>query len=109
MARELKAIYRAETAEVAAKRLSEFDAGPWGEKYPMIAESWRRNWEHITPFYSYPPEVRKIIYTTNAIESLHMQLRKVLKNRGHFPATKRPPSSFIWPCETSPNRGQIHR
>jgi len=59
--RELKAIYRAETAELAAKRLSEFDAGPWGEKYPMIAESWRRNWEHITPFYSYPPEVGKII------------------------------------------------
>jgi transposase-like protein len=48
-----------ETAEVAA--ISEFDAGPWGKKYPMIAESWRRNWEHITPFYSYPPEVRKII------------------------------------------------
>jgi putative transposase len=86
VARELKAIYRAETAEAAAKRLSEFDAGPWGKKYPMIAESWRRNWEHITPFYSYPPEVRKIIYTTNAIESLHMQLRKVLKNRGHFPS-----------------------
>ena len=86
VARELQAIYRAETAEVAAKRLSEFDAGPWGKKYPMIAESWRRNWEQITPFYSYPPEVRKIIYTTNAIESLHMQLRKVLKNRGHFPS-----------------------
>jgi Transposase, Mutator family len=52
----------------------------------MIAESWRRNWEQIIPFYSYPPEVRKIIYTTNAIESLHMQLRKALKNRGHFPS-----------------------
>ena len=86
VARELKAIYRAETVETAAKRLSEFDAGPWGRKYPMIAESWRRNWEQIIPFYSYPPEVRKIIYTTNAIESLHMQLRKVLKNRGHFPS-----------------------
>ena len=57
-----------------------------GHEYPMIAESWRRNWEQIIPFYSYPPEVRKIIYTTNAIESLHMQLRKVLKNRGHFPS-----------------------
>ena len=86
LARELKAIYRAETAEVAAKRLSEFEAGPWGKKYPMIAESWRRNWPQIIPFYGYPPEVRKIIYTTNAIESLHMQLRKVLKNRGHFPS-----------------------
>src|SRR6478672_6492123 len=62
-------IYRAETAEAAAKRLSEFQAGPWGKKYPMIAESWRRNWQQITPFYGYPPEVRKIIYTTNAIES----------------------------------------
>ena len=86
VARELKAMYRAETAEAAAKRLSEFEAGPWGTKYPMIAESWRRNWEQIIPFYAYPPEVRKIIYTTNAIESLHMQLRKVLKNRGHFPS-----------------------
>jgi putative transposase len=52
----------------------------------MIAESWRRNWEQIIPFDGYPPEVRKIIYTPNAIESLHMQLRKVLKNRGHFPS-----------------------
>ena len=77
---------RAESAEAATKRLSEFDAGPWGQKYPMIAESWRRNWEQIIPFYSYPPEVLKIIYTTNAIESLHMQLRKVLKNRRHFPS-----------------------
>jgi putative transposase len=66
MARELKAICRAEPAEAAAKRLAEFDAGPWGKKYPTIAESWRRNWEQIIPFYSYPPEVRKIIYTTNA-------------------------------------------
>jgi transposase-like protein len=86
LARELKVIYRAETAEVARKRLGEFEAGPWGKKYPMIAESWRRNWEQIIPFYSYPAEIRKIIYTTNAIESLHMQLRKVLKTRGHFPS-----------------------
>ena len=85
LARELKAIYRAETAEAARRRLEEFAAGPWGKRYPMIAESWRRNWEQVIPFYSYPPEIRKIIYTTNAIESLHMQLRKVLKNRGHFP------------------------
>ena len=71
VARELKAIYRAETAEAAAKRLTEFEAGPWARKYPMIAESWRRNWEQIIPFYGFAPEVRKIIYTTNAIESLH--------------------------------------
>ena len=94
---------------MALKRLTEFEAGPWGKKYPMIAESWRRNWEQIVPFYGFAPEVRKIIYTTNAIESLHMQLRKVLKNRGTFPATKRPLSLSIWPCETSLNSGKIHR
>lgn len=86
LAAELKTIYRAETAEMAARRLTEFESGAWGKKYPMIAQSWRRNWEQIIPFYSYAPEIRKIIYTTNAIESLHMQLRKVLKNRGHFPS-----------------------
>ena len=85
VANELKTIYRAETAETAAQRLGEFEAGPWGKKFPMIGQSWRRNWEQVIPFYSYAPEIRKMIYTTNAIESLNMQLRKVLKNRGHFP------------------------
>ena len=85
LARALKEIYRAETAEMAEKRLTEFEQSDWGKKYPMIGQSWRRNWEQVIPFYAYSPEIRKIIYTTNAIESLHMQLRKVLKNRGHFP------------------------
>lgn len=85
VANELKTIYRAETAETAAQRLGEFEAGPWGKKFPMIGQSWRRNWEQVIPFYGYAPEIRKMIYTTNAIESLNMQLRKVLKNRGHFP------------------------
>lgn len=85
VAAALKAIYRAETAQAAADRLAEFEAGPWGRKFPMIAQSWRRNWEQIIPFYAYAPEIRKMIYTTNAIESLNMQLRKVLKTRGHFP------------------------
>lgn len=85
VAEALRAIYRAETAEVAEARLSEFEEGAWGKKLPMIAPIWRRNWEQVIPFYAYPPEIRKMIYTTNAIESLHMQLRKVLKNRGHFP------------------------
>jgi len=85
VAGELKMIYRAENAEVAARRLEEFEAGPWGKKFPMIAQSWKRNWEQIIPFFAYGPEIRKMIYTTNAIESLHMQIRKVLKTRGHFP------------------------
>jgi len=85
VARELKNIYRAESAPMALQRLEEFDAGALGRKYPMIAQSWKRNWEEVIPFFGYPAEIRAMIYTTNAIESLHMQLRKVLKNRGHFP------------------------
>src|SRR6187397_3119629 len=86
VAAALKLIYRAESAEVAAGRLSEFEAGEWGRKYPTIGASWRRAWEQVIPFFAYPAAVRKIIYTTNAIESLNMQLRKIIKNRGHFPS-----------------------
>lgn len=86
VAAELRSIYQAENAQMAAVRLEEFEAGPWGKKFPMIAASWRRNWEEVIPFFSYGPEIRKLIYTTNAIESLNMQLRKALKTRGHFPS-----------------------
>jgi transposase-like protein len=86
IAREMKRIYNAETAEVAAKRLEEFANSEWGKKLPPIVQSWRRVWEEVIPFFAYPLEIRKIIYTTNAIESLHMQLPKVLKNQGHFPS-----------------------
>ena len=85
VARDLKQIYRAENAEMAMLRLDEFEE-KWGDKYPPIGQSWRRNWEQIIPFFAYPEAVRKIIYTTNAIESLHMSLRKIIKNRGHFPS-----------------------
>ncbi len=80
----LKAIYRAATVEEAADRLEEF-AAQWDRKYPDIAASWRRNWEQVIPMFGYPPDVRRVLYTTNAIESLHAQVRKVIKNRGHFP------------------------
>ena len=82
---DLKTIYRAESADTAAKRLDEFEE-KWDDKYPPIAQSWRRNWEQVIPFFAYPVAVRKIIYTTNAIESLNMSLRKIIKNRGHFPS-----------------------
>ena len=84
VATDLKTVYRAETADTAALRLDEFEE-KWGGKYPPIAQLWRRNWEHVTPFFAYPEAVRKIIYTTNAIESLNMSLRKIIKSRGHFP------------------------
>ena len=82
----LKEIYRAASAEEGARLLEEFAQSELGKKYPMIAASWRRHWTEVIPFYDYPPEIRKMIYTTNAIESLNMQLRKVIKNRGHFPS-----------------------
>ncbi len=85
VAAELKSIYRAVTADAAAQALSTFEAGPWGQRYPAIAASWRRNWERVIPFFAYPQDVRRVLYTTNAIESLNMQLRKITKNRGHFP------------------------
>jgi putative transposase len=81
----LKAVYRAETAEAAATRLEEFDA-EWRRRYPAIAEIWRRQWEHVVPFFAFPPAVRKMIYTTNALEALHRSLRKIVKNRGSFPS-----------------------
>ena len=86
VAAELKNIYNAQTAEVAARRLEDFEQGPLGKRIPAIAQYWHRVWDQVIPFFAYPNEIRKIIYTTNAIESLHMQLRKVLKTRGHFPS-----------------------
>lgn len=86
VAHELKSIYREVNAEAAEQALSRFEASRWGQRYPPIVASWRRNWERVIPFFAYPLEVRRVLYTTNAIESLNMQLRKVTKNRGHFPS-----------------------
>ena len=82
---DLKAIYRAETAEAAATRLEEFEAA-WGSSYPAVAPAWRRAWEHVVPMFAFPPAIRKLIYTTNALESLHRSLRKIIKTRGSFPS-----------------------
>jgi putative transposase len=81
----LKAIYQALDAAAAERELDSFAAGPWGQKYPPIAAAWRRHWTQVIPFFAHPVEIRRVLYTTNAIESLHMQLRKGLKTRGHFP------------------------
>jgi transposase-like protein len=86
LAAALKPIYQAATAEAAAAALDTFEQGDWGERFPTVVAMWRRQWEQVIPFFAYPPAVRKIIYTTNAIESMHMQLRKIVKNRGHFPS-----------------------
>ena len=85
VAADLRAIYTAATSDEAERQLDAFDA-KWGEAYPSIVQSWRRNWARIIPFFDYPPEIRKVIYTTNAIESVNMSLRKISKNRGSFPS-----------------------
>ena len=86
LATALKPIYQAATADTAATALQSFAESDWGKKFPTVTAMWQRQWEQVIPFFAYPPEVRKIIYTTNAIESMHMQLRKIVKNRGHFPS-----------------------
>src|SRR6516225_2915771 len=80
----IKAIYRAETADMALVRLEEFEA-EWGKRYPAIGAAWRRAWEYVVPFFVFAPGIRKMIYTTNAVEALHRSLRKIIKTRGSFP------------------------
>jgi len=85
VAQELKTIYRAEDAEAAAAALKDFEEGPFGQRFAAITAMWRRNWAYVIPFFAYPQEVRKMIYTTNAIESLNAKLRRSVRIRGHFP------------------------
>ena len=92
LAAAIKPIYTAATAEAAEAELDAFEAGDWGERFPTVVAAWRRAWTRVVPFFAFPPDVRRIIYTTNAIESVHARLRKIIKTRGHSRATKRPPS-----------------
>src|SRR5215210_647851 len=84
VAADLQSIYRATTREEAQLKLDEF-AEKWDAQFPTISRSWQANWERITPFFAYPADIRRVIYTTNAIESVNMSLRKIIKNRGSFP------------------------
>lgn len=83
VAADLKKIYQSNTIELAQEALDEFEIA-WGDKYPAIVKSWRNNWEKITPFLQFPKEIRRVIYTTNIVESLNSTLRKAVRNRGHF-------------------------
>jgi putative transposase len=85
LAAALRLIYTAASAEAAAAALDAFASGPWGQRFPTVVASWRRAWTHVIPFFAFPPEVRRVIYTTNAVESVNARLRKILKTRGHFP------------------------
>jgi putative transposase len=84
---DLRKIYSAIDADAAEVALDEFEA-TWGDRFPMVAKSWRKRWNEIVPFLAYPPEIRRAVYTTNAVESLHRMIRKVIKTKGHFPSDK---------------------
>ena len=86
LAAAIKPIYTAPSAEAAQAELDAFEQGPWGQKFPTVVASWRRAWSNVIPFFAFPPAVRKVIYTTNAIESINARLRKIIKTRGHFPS-----------------------
>jgi len=95
LAAAIKPIYTAATAEAALAELDAFESGPWGQKFPTVVGAWRRVWDKVIPFFAFPPEVRRVIYTTNAIESVNARLRKILKTRGHFP-TDDAATKLIW-------------
>jgi putative transposase len=95
MAAALRPIYTAVNAEAASAALDAFERGAWGRKFPTVVASWRRAWTHVIPFFAFPPEIRRLIYTTNALESVHAQLRKIIKTRGHFP-TDEAATKLVW-------------
>jgi len=95
LAAALRVIYTAPSAEAARAALDAFDTGPWGQRLPTVVAAWRRAWTHVIPFFAFPPEVRRVIYTTNALESVNARLRKILKTRGHFP-TDEAATKLIW-------------
>ena len=95
LAAALRPIYTAPSAEAAADALTTFEDSPWGQRFPTIGKMWRRTWTAVIPFFAFPPEVRRVIYTTNALESVHARIRKVIKTRGHFP-TDDAATKLIW-------------
>lgn len=95
MAALLRPVYTAPTAEAAEAALDALEDSPLGRRYATVAPAWRRAWPHVVPFFAFPPEVRRMIYTTNAIESVHARLRKIIKTRGHFPSDEAA-TKLIW-------------
>jgi transposase-like protein len=95
LAAAIKPIYTAVSAEAALAQLDGFETGPWGAKFPTVATAWRRNWDKVIPFFAFPAHIRRVIYTTNAIESVNARLRKIIKTRGHFPSDDAA-SKLIW-------------
>lgn len=95
LAAAIRPIYTATSAEAAQVELEAFEQGPWGTKFPTVVAAWRRAWDRVIPFFAFPPSIRRVIYTTNAIESINARLRKIIKTRGHFPSDDAA-SKLIW-------------
>src|SRR5271155_4312511 len=95
LAKALRPIYAAASAEAAEAALDAFADSEWGRKFPTVVGAWRRAWDQVIPFFTFPPEIRRVIYTTNAIESVNARLRKIIKTRGHFP-TDEAAGKLIW-------------
>jgi len=95
LAAALRPIYAAASAEAAFAALDAFAESEWGRKFPTVVAAWRRAWDQVIPFFTFPPEIRRVIYTTNAIESINARLRKIIKTRGHFP-TDDAATKLIW-------------
>jgi transposase-like protein len=95
LAKALRPIYAAASAEAAEAALDAFADGEWGRKFPTVVAAWRRAWAQVIPFFAFPPGIRRVIYTTNAIESVNARLRKIIKTRGHFP-TDDAANKLIW-------------
>ena len=95
LAKAIRPIYTAPSAEAAQAELDAFERGPWGQKFPTVVGAWRRAWDKVIPFFAFPPALRKVVYTTNAIESINSRLRKIIKTRGHFPSDDAA-SKLIW-------------
>ena len=95
LAAALRPIYAAASAEAALAALDGFEESEWGRKFPTVAAAWRRAWDQVIPFFTFPPEIRRVIYTTNAIESVNARVRKIIKTRGHFP-TDDAANKLIW-------------
>ena len=85
LAAALRTIYTAPTEDAACAALEAFEASPLGQRFPTVSAAWRRAWTHVVPFFAFPPAIRRVLYTTNALENVHRQLRKIIKTRGHFP------------------------
>ena len=95
LATALKTIYTAPTEDVACAALHAFEGSPLGQRFPTVSSAWRRAWAHVVPFFAFPPAIRRLLYTTNALENVHRQLRKIIKTRGHFP-TDEAATKLLW-------------